>query len=139
MLNVTATGAEFRMPAAALGLHYYASGLRRYVDVLGSAMAKRAFLTAQPIPLEELRDAGVLMSLAEAADFDAALEQLAAAVSRLAPLAAQGLKQSINEIAAGHYDVDRLRARELLTLQSSDFAEGRAAFKERRTPRFSGS
>lgn len=137
-LRIGVAGAEFRMPAAALGLHYYASGVRRYVAVLGSALAKRAFLTAQAIPLEELMAAGVLVSIAEAAQFDAALEQLATAVSLLAPLAAQGLKQSMNEIAAGNYDVDRVRAREQLTLQSKDFSEGRAAFKERRTPRFSG-
>ena len=38
---------EWRMPAAALGLHYYPSGLQRYVSHFGIAAAKRAFLTAR--------------------------------------------------------------------------------------------
>ena len=35
-------GIEWRMPATALGLHYYPSGLRRYVSRFGEAAARRA-------------------------------------------------------------------------------------------------
>ncbi len=34
------------MPAARLGLHYYAGGMRRYVSRLGLNAAKTLFLTA---------------------------------------------------------------------------------------------
>jgi enoyl-CoA hydratase/carnithine racemase len=47
-------------------------------------------------------------------------------------------KKSINEIAAGQMDTERLRAREHMTSDSVDFAEGRAAFAERRKPVFVG-
>jgi len=56
----------------------------------------------------------------------------------LAPLAVQETKKSINEIAAGQMDTERLRAREHMTSDSVDFAEGRAAFAERRKPVFVG-
>ena len=56
----------------------------------------------------------------------------------LAPLAAQETKKSLNEMAAGHVDWPTLRAREALTSTSADFAEGRAAFAERRKPVFVG-
>lgn len=46
-LCVALAGIEFRMPAAALGLHYYPSGLQRYVARLGLSGAKRAFLSAR--------------------------------------------------------------------------------------------
>ena len=52
--------------------------------------------------------------------------------------AAQATKQSLNEIAAGRYDEAAMREREALAVRSADFAEGRAAFAERREPRFTG-
>jgi len=58
-LRVALAGTEWRMPAAALGLHYYPGGLRRYVSRFGIDLAKRAFLTAQPLPVEHLAAQGV--------------------------------------------------------------------------------
>src|SRR6202035_2886429 len=40
---------EMFMPAARLGLHYYKSGIARYVERLGLDNAKRLFLTAEKI------------------------------------------------------------------------------------------
>ena len=137
-LRVGLAGTEFRMPAAALGLHYYPSGLRRYVSRLGLGLAQRAFLTAQALPIEELAAVGLFQHLADAEGFDAALAALVDSVANLAPLAAQLTKLSLNELAAGCYDEPSLRERELRTTRSADFAEGRAAFAQRRVPRFTG-
>ena len=137
-LRVALAGSEWRMPAAALGLHYYPSGLRRYVSSFGIDLAKRAFLTAQPLSVELLAAQGLFEQLLPAADFAAAVERLVAQAVALAPLAAQATKRSLNEIAAGRYDEPALRERERLTQASADFAEGRRAFAERRTPQFQG-
>ena len=59
-------------------------------------------------------------------------------VLALAPLALQSTKQSLNEIAAGQFDETRLRQREIASTQSADFAEGLAAFVQRRKPDFKG-
>ena len=56
----------------------------------------------------------------------------------LAPLAVQETKQSLLEIEADQADWGRLRERENMTSQSADFAEGRAAFAQRRKPIFVG-
>ena len=66
------------------------------------------------------------------------LQSLVSDTLALAPLAVQETKKSLNEIALGDFDLMRLRAREQLTSQSADFAEGRAAFAERRKPVFTG-
>lgn len=137
-LRVGLAGTEFRMPASALGLHYYPSGLRRYVSRLGLNAAKRAFLTAQPLDIEQLDALGLFERVVPAGEFDEAMTALVARVQQMAPLAVQAVKQSLNEIAAGHYDEPALRAREVVTTQSRDFAEGRAAYAERRPPRFIG-
>lgn len=127
---------QFRMPAVALGLHYYPSGLRRYVARLGVAATKLAFLTARPWTAEQLRDAGGLDLLVSADDFQTQLSALVRDVASLAPLALESTKQTINEIAQGCWDLEAIRAREALTQQSRDFAEGRLAFSEKRAPRF---
>lgn len=137
-LRVALAGSEWRMPAAALGLHYYPSGLRRYVARFGIDLAKRAFLTAQPLPVELLAAQGLFVEVPAAEDFDAAVQRLVAQVAAVAPLAAQATKQSLNEIAAACDDEAALRERERLTQASEDFAEGRRAFAERRAARFIG-
>jgi len=51
---------------------------------------------------------------------------------------ANATKLSLNELAAGRVDMQALRAREALTAASRDFAEGRAAFQQKRKARFTG-
>ena len=137
-LRVAVEGIELRMPATALGLHYYPSGLQRYISRLGASAAKRAFLTARPFTAEQLWNTGCLEALTNPAEFAGIVEQLVRDVRALAPLAVQATKQSLNEIATGTYNLPALRAREALTAQSADFAEGRRSFAERRKPVFSG-
>lgn len=137
-LRVALQGIELRMPATALGLHYYPSGLQRYVSRLGVSAAKRAFLTARPFGSEQLWHTGCLEALASPMEFETVVEQLVKDVCALAPLAVQATKQSLNEISTGQYHPDTLRARESMTAHSADFAEGRRAFAERRPPVFHG-
>lgn len=137
-VRIGLTHAEFRMPACALGLHYYASGLQRYARVLGESVAKQAFLTAQPLSFTRLRELGVFMSLHEDQAIATASFELALQVAKLAPLATQMCKASLNEIFQGISDETILIEREARSLTSQDFAEGRRAFAERRPPRFIG-
>lgn len=137
-LRVAQEGIEFRMPATALGLHYYPSGLERYVARLGLAAAKRAFLTARPFTANQLWQTGCLEALATPDTFGSTVGQLVQDVLALAPAAAQATKRSLNEIAAGHHDTAVLRQRETASAHSEDFAEGRRAFAEKRPPVYHG-
>lgn len=131
-------GMEMHMPAGALGIHYYPSGMRRYVSRMGLAAAKKAFLTALPLSAEDLLDVGYLDELWPPDELATEVVALCARICALAPLAIQDMKRSLNEIARGEYDEARLRQRELHSLHTADFAEGRAAFFERRPARFLG-
>lgn len=137
-LRIGLDGVEWRMPATALGLHYYPSGLQRYVSRFGVLAAKRAFLTARPFGMAQLQALGLFEAVSNTADWGATLDALVHDVLALAPLAVQETKRSLNEIACGDYDEHRLREREHQTCASADFAEGRAAFAERRKPVFTG-
>jgi enoyl-CoA hydratase len=136
--RVGVTGMELRMPAARLGLHYYPSGLQRYVSRLGLSAAKRLFLLAETITGEELLRLGYLDALVEPVALDPAIEEIATSLLAGAPLALQGMKQSLNEVARGDLVPARLREREARCAASADLREGLAAFTQRRTPRFEG-
>ena len=137
-LRIGLEGIEWRMPATALGLHYYPSGLQRYVARFGMAGTRRAFLTGRPFTARQLDDMGLFEALVSAQAWNATLHALVQDVLALAPLAVQETKKSLHEIETGQADVACLRARERLTSHSVDFAEGRAAFAQRRPPVFQG-
>ena len=99
---------------------------------------KRAFLTARPFNTAQLQALGLFEAVSDATGWDATLVGLLQDVLALAPLAVQETKRSINEIAGGDYSEHRLREREHQTSASADFAEGRAAFAQRRKPVFTG-
>jgi enoyl-CoA hydratase/carnithine racemase len=137
--TVAQRGLTWRMPAAALGLHYYPSGLRRYVSRFGVQASKRAFLLGQSMPFESLDTLGVFEALVEPDAFEGTLQNLVDILRNMAPLALAQTKKSLNEIASGLYSEPSLKERSRQSVHSQDFAEGRVAFAERRAPRFTGS
>ena len=136
--RVGVAGMALRMPAARLGLHYYPSGLQRYVTRLGLAAAKRLFLLAETVPAERLLALGYLDCLAAPAQLDTEVQALADALAAGAPLALRGMKASLNEIARGALHLPALQQRAALCAASADLREGQAAFAAKRSPRFTG-
>ncbi|MBY0333345.1 MAG: enoyl-CoA hydratase/isomerase family protein [Acetobacteraceae bacterium] len=132
------TGIEMFMPAGRLGVHYYESGLRRYVSRLGLNTAKRMFLTAEKFDAAELLRVGYLTHLVAPEEFDGAVDALASRIAEMAPLAVQGMKQALNEIGHGALDTTALAQRIAACKASADLQEGLASFKEKRRPVFRG-
>src|SRR5262245_43072165 len=64
------------MTAARLGLHYYESGMIRYVTRLGVNAAKLLFMTARRIQAREMLHIGYLTTLCEAGHLDATVDEL---------------------------------------------------------------
>src|SRR6201995_1229399 len=95
---------EMFMPAARLGLHYYKSGIARYVARLGLDNAKRLFLTAEKIGAAEMLRIGYLTSTVPAEALDEEVDRLATKLAGNAPIAMRGMKRTIHEIARGRLD-----------------------------------
>jgi enoyl-CoA hydratase/carnithine racemase len=131
-------GIEMFMPAGRLGVHYYEAGMRRYVSRLGLNAAKRLFLTAERIGAAEMLRIGYLTEVAPAEELDARVDALAGRIAAMAPLAVQGMKRALDEIARGALDVPALEARAAACQDSEDLKEGLRAFREKREPVFRG-
>jgi len=130
--------AEMFMPAARLGLHYYPSGMLRYVSRLGLNAAKKLFLTAEKIQAPEMLTIGYLTEMLPAAELDARVDALADRLAAMAPLAVQGVKRSLNEIARLQFDEQGALDRAKASQASEDLKEGLAAFHAKRSPIFKG-
>jgi len=129
---------EMFMPAARLGLHFYRRGLERYVSRLGVDQAKRLFLTAEKIDASEMKAIGFLTHLVAADALRTNADRLSQTLAGMAPLALLGMKKNLNRIARGALDAEDLRRDIERTVASHDLQEGRAAWAEKRAPRFSG-
>ncbi len=131
-------GIALRMPAARLGVHYYRSGMQRYVTRLGLAAAKRLFLLAQTVDDETMLRLGFLDELVPAALFEATVDAVAGALAANAPLSVRCMKRALNQIARGAVDEEAFEEGYRLCHDSRDLGEGIAAWREKRDPRFEG-
>jgi enoyl-CoA hydratase/carnithine racemase len=127
---------EMFMPAARLGLHYYKSGIQRYVSRLGLDNAKRLFLTAERIGAAEMLRIGYLTAMVPAEALDEEVDRLMAILAANAPVAMGGMKRAINEIARGRLDEEAADRRHRESMRSDEIKEGIKAFAEKRPPRF---
>jgi enoyl-CoA hydratase len=128
--------AEMFMPAARLGLHYYKSGIKRYVSRLGADNAKKLFLTAQKIDAQEMLRIGYLTGIAPFEALDQEVDKLAGILAGNAPVAMRGMKRAINEFSRGQLDEAAADQRARDSMRGAEIKEGIAAFAEKRPPRF---
>ena len=128
--------AEMFMPAARLGLHYYKSGIKRYVSRLGVDNAKKLFLTAQKIEAPEMLRIGYLTAMVPAEALDEEVDRLATVLAGNAPRAMRGMKRAINEFARGELDEAAADLRHRDSMRGTEINEGIKAFAEKRPPKF---
>jgi enoyl-CoA hydratase len=127
---------EMFMPAARLGLHYYKSGIARYVARLGVDNAKRLFLTAERIGAAEMLRIGYLTAVVPAEALDEEVDRLAGILATNAPVAMRGMKRTINEFSRGKLDEEAADRRHRESMRGEEIQEGIKAFSEKRSPKF---
>jgi enoyl-CoA hydratase/carnithine racemase len=128
--------AEMFMPAARLGLHYYTSGIKRYVSRLGADNAKKLFLTAQKIEATEMLRIGYLTAVVPPESLDEEVDRLAGVLAGNAPIAMRGMKRAINEFSRGQLDEAACDQRARNSTRGAEIKEGIKAFAEKRPPKF---
>jgi enoyl-CoA hydratase len=132
-LRVATPTARFGIPAAKLGLMVDHWTVQRLALLAGHGPARHMLLTAEELDGEAAHRVGLVQKLGTA---EAALEW-AARIATLAPLTIAGHKLALNRLEPALDDADVTAAR-TKAWSSEDLAEGMAAFRERRAPRFEG-
>lgn len=129
--------ARFAVPAAKLGLGYPVEAMADIVHAVGAQHAKLLLFTARRLHADELKTMGFLLGVLEGNALDDAVDALVQEITELAPLTHKATKASIAAAQGGDQALaDQLGSG---TFMSKDYAEGRAAFKEKRKPKFIGA
>lgn len=139
-LRIAADDAVFAIPAARLGLAYPPPAIGDFVRLLGPARAKDLFFTARRVDAAEALTIGLVDRVVTAASLEAETRTLAAGIADNAPMTLRAAKAAIGAIAGPPDPAADARALALAEacFESADFAEGRAAFLQKRRPAFEG-
>ncbi|HVF75426.1 MAG TPA: enoyl-CoA hydratase [Acidimicrobiales bacterium] len=132
-LRVAVPTARFGIPAAKLGLMVDHWTVQRLALLAGHGPARQMLLTAEELDGDAAFRLGLVQRLGSCDD---ALEW-AERIASLAPLTIAGHKLALNRLEPALDDADVAAAR-VRAWSSDDLAEGMAAFRERRAPRFEG-
>ncbi len=143
-LRVARAGVKLAMTPAKLGVVYPEGGLRRFVDLVGTARTRELFFVGRTIDAETALAWGLVNRVAPAAAAEGDALALAAEIAANAPLAVRGMKQILRLLEGTHERglSDRERA-EIAELRRKAFERaalraGRRAWEARGPPRFSG-
>ncbi len=140
--RIAAPTAVFCMPPARLGIVYAEEGLSRLAGVVGLQRARTMFLTGRRVDATTAQAWGLVDELAEnVEDAEARALALCRQLAENAPLAVQGMRQAmglIGRVALSDEERLHLRALRAEAFGSDDAREGRAAFQQKRPPRFTG-
>jgi enoyl-CoA hydratase len=138
-MRICASEARFGIPAARLGVAYPMDSMKDLVTLVGPAAAKTIMFTARRLPAEQALRLGLVDEVVAPEALEGAVAEIARSIVENAPLTIRAAKLTIDHIVRGSPDPDAVRAALSACYASADFAEGRAAFAEKRPPVFKGS
>jgi enoyl-CoA hydratase len=137
-LRVCEHDAVFAVPAARLGLGYDPRGIARIRRVFGENLSKELLLLAAKVGAQRAYELGVVHRLVETGQALQQAREIAAQAAVLAPLTQSAAKAAIRELGSYPPPSEALLQRVAVADASEDYAEGRAAFAEKRQPIFKG-
>jgi E-phenylitaconyl-CoA hydratase len=137
-LRVAADSAWFALTELRIGSLPGSGGTQRLFDALPSAVAWRMLLSGSRMSAADAERFGLVSDVFSADSFHSETEKLVSQLAEAAPLSMRAAKLARTAAKAAEPGLlmERLLWRMLATTEDRD--EGRAAFREKRPPRFKG-
>lgn len=139
-LRLASDNASFCVPAAKLGLAYPRQAMSDIVEATSPQMARYLTFTGAVIDAEAAFKAGFLLEITRGELLAERVSAICEQMSGNAPLSIMASKRAIRAaITLESTDIDQANRLGDHTFESADYAEGRAAFREKRKPNFNGT
>ena len=138
--RIAAKSAHFRLPEVPLAMNMSWQTQPRLVNLIGPARAKQFVIFGERLPATTAHDWGLVDELAEPGGALDAAMVWARKVAALPPLSVRMAKRGITQMAtalnqtASFMDADQY----LLATSTEDHREALKAFRDKRTPKFTG-
>lgn len=132
-----ADGARFGITPAKLGIVYDFLSTKQLVSLIGPAHARHFLLSGELIDSTRAREIGLLNDTFTGAELDERINAFVEVLCSRSQSSIRGMNRIIGKILDGHQEadaeVDQIR---LEAIHGEDYAEGVAAFLDRRPPSF---
>ncbi len=136
-LRIAADDARFGITPAKLGIVFSLPSTKQLVDVVGPAWAKQILYSGEILDAATALRIGLVNELHAASSLEKRVGELAEVMASRSQVTIRGAKEIVGRIVAGAVaEDDAVLALYEGSVNSADYAEGVAAFLEKRTPRF---
>jgi enoyl-CoA hydratase len=140
-IRIASDDSQFGIPAAKLGLGYNYQYLRKLTDVVGPALASEILFVGRRMDAQRALSIGLVNTVVSVDELEDTVLSLAGEIATNAPLTIKASKETIKQIRKDDKVRDHALVEQLIKncFDSDDYKEGRAAFGEKRTPKFRGT
>jgi enoyl-CoA hydratase/carnithine racemase len=141
-IRIASDTSKMGIPPSRLGVVYHPEGIQKFINVMGFANAKEAFITGRFYDMARAYEMGMVNYVVPKAELHSFTFDMAEEIAGNSPLSVKGHKHIFNKLT--HYqgikpeDREQVERMILESLNSEDLKEGAIAFLSKRKAEFKG-